>query len=167
MTEDLRTAKDIQRVRELLLKEQNGLDLLTGLPIPSGKQVLDHNHSDELYVRGVLHRNCNSALGRIENIWLRDLSWWYPKTLQDFLRDTANYLDREKDTRYRHNSYLKKLKTWYNALNASQQNKVLLTLGSIEGSNPAKRKELFAKIILDRSLGFIYIRDVINQVKEK
>jgi hypothetical protein len=34
------------------------------------------------------------------------------------------------------------------------------------GSNPAKRKELFSRIVLDRSKGFCYIVDVINQVKE-
>ena len=54
----------------------------------------------------------------------------------------------------------------FNALSASQQNKVLATLGSTEGSNPAKRKELFAKLVLNRSLGYDTIRTVINQVKE-
>lgn len=165
MTIDLYTTKDTTRVRELLLEEQQGLDLLTGLEIPKGKSVLDHQHFDELFVRGVLHRNCNSALGRIENTFTRDLSWWYPYSLSEFLRQAAIYLEREPDTRYRHNSFQKKLKTLFNALSASQQNKVLLSLGSIEGSNPAKRKELFSKIVLDRSKGFVYIADVINRVR--
>lgn len=167
MTEDLYTTKDTTRIRELLLEEQQGLDLLTGLEIPKGKSVLDHQHFDELFVRGVLHRNCNSALGRIENTFTRDLSWWYPYSLSEFLRQAATYLEREPDTRYRHNSFQKKLKTMFNALSASHQNKVLELLGSETGSNPKTRKELFSKLVLTRSLGYEIISNVINQVKEK
>lgn len=166
MTEDLYTTKDTTRIRELLLEEQQGLDLLTGLEIPKGKSVLDHQHFDELFVRGVLHRNCNSALGRIENTFTRDLSWWYPYSLSEFLRQAATYLEREPDTRYRHNSFIKRLKTDFNKLNANQQKDVLKIFGVVEGGNINFRKKLFNEIVLDRENGFCYIRDVINQVKE-
>lgn len=166
MTEDLYATKDIQRIRELLLKEQQGLDLLTGLPIPNRQAVTDHKHDDEQLVRGILHRQCNAVLGKVENLWVRYLSYWYPNDLQTFLRQTADYLDREPDTRYRHPNYQKKLKTWYNALTARQQNDVLIKMGASEGANAAKRKELFSKVILDRKNSFVTIRDVILQAKE-
>ena len=165
-TEDLYTAKDTARIRELLFNEQNGLDLLTGLPLDKSKLVLDHRHDDEQFVRGVIHRSVNSALGRIENTWLRDLSWWYPESLSTFLRKAADYLDRPVDTRYRHPDAInKRLKVQFNKLNATQQNQVLVALGSTEGSNPSKRKELFAKIVLTRGIGYDTIRNVINDVK--
>jgi len=164
-TIDLYTVKDVQRIRELLFKEQNGLDLLTGLPIPENSRVLDHNHNDEQLVRGVLHRFCNTTLGKIEGLYSRYLSFWYKDDLQTFLRKTADYLDLEQDTRYRHPNFQKKLKVFFNKLNALQQNKVLVKLGGTEGSNPAKRKEIFGKLVLDRSLGYEVILSAINQVK--
>ena len=166
MTTDLFTTKDTTRVRELLYDEQQGLDLLTGLPLDKSKWVLDHRHDDEQFVRGVIHRSINAALGRIENTWLRDLAWWYPEDLPTFLRKTALYLERPTDTRYRHPNFQKKLKVEFNKLSASQQNKVLELLGSETGSNPQKRKELFSKLVLTRSLGYEIISNVINTVKE-
>lgn len=165
-TEDLYTIADVKRVRELLLKEQQGLDLLTKLEIPQGKAVMDHRHDDEQLVRGVLHRNVNSALGRFENSFLRDLSWWYPYSLPTFLRQAADYLELE-DTRYRHNKWIDKVKTKFSALNAKQQDAVLESLGSPKGNNSKQRKELFNKAVLDRNLGFKYIADVINKVKNQ
>lgn len=169
-TEDLYTAKDTTRIRELLLKEQEGLDLLTGLPIPEKQAVTDHKHDSEQFVRGVLHRQSNASLGKLEGIWTRYLSYWYPYDLPTFLRQAADYIekfDKEPDTRYRHPNWQKKVKTEFNKLNATQQNQVLVALGSTEGSNPSKRKELFAKIVLTRGIGYDTIRNVINDVKEK
>lgn len=168
LTEDLYTVKDVQRVRELLLKEQNGLDLITNLIIPQKSACLDHVHNDEQLVRGVLHRQSNAVLGKLEGVWTRYLSYWYPHDLPTFLRQAADYLEnteRNPDKRYRHPNWIKKLKTMFNALNASQQNKVLEKLGVPQGSNPSKRKEIFAKVILDREKGFEYIRGVIDTVK--
>lgn len=167
MTQDLHSAKDVKTVREVLLKEQNGLDLLTNIPIPDNSAVLDHCHDDEQLVRGVLHRQCNVVLGKIENLWTRYLSYWYPYNLQTFLRQAADYLDKKQDTRFRHPDFQKKLKIWYNKLTAKQQNDVLKALGKNEGVNLNQRREMFSKLVLDKKLSFCYIRDVINQVKEK
>ncbi len=166
MTLDIYTPSDLKKVRELLLIEQEGKDLLTGLEIPQGKAVTDHRHDTECLVRGVLHRNCNSALGRIENTFLRDLSWWYPHSISEFLRLAAVYLEKGEDKRYRHNSFIKHLKVQFNKLTAKQQNQVLTVLGSTEGVNIKNRKELFAKVVLQRELGYDKIRSVIQLVKE-
>ena len=52
-----------------LLKEQDGLCPLCGKPIDlriPKEMVLDHDHTTG-QVRGVLHRSCNSAEGRVAN----------------------------------------------------------------------------------------------------
>ena len=61
----LYTTKDVQKVREQLYKEQEGIDPITGLTIPEKQKVLDHDHSNH-YVRAVLHRQTNAVLGKIE-----------------------------------------------------------------------------------------------------
>ena len=57
----LYTTKDIQKVREQLYRDQEGIDPITGLPIPDKQKVLDHDHSNH-YVRSVLHRQTNAVL---------------------------------------------------------------------------------------------------------
>ena len=52
-----------------LLKEQDGKCPLCGKPIDvtiKGEAVLDHDH-DTGQVRGVLHRSCNAAEGKVAN----------------------------------------------------------------------------------------------------
>ena len=117
MTTNLYTSKDVQKVRDQLTKEQDNLDRLTSLPIPDKQHVLDHNHETQ-YVRGVLHRQVNAALGKIENIWKRYLSTWYPGDLQMFLRQSAQYLELPDDKRWYHPAWIKKIKTEFNKLNA-------------------------------------------------
>lgn len=51
------------------LKQQGGLCPLCGLPIDAtvkGEVVVDHDHDTGL-IRGVLHRSCNSAEGKVAN----------------------------------------------------------------------------------------------------
>lgn len=168
-TVDLFTTKDTTRIRELLLKEQNGLDLITGLEIPPKQAVTDHKHDNEQFVRGILHRQTNASLGKLEGVWTRYLSYWYPYDLPTFLRQAADYIekfDKEPDKRFRHPNWQKKVKTKFNALNAKQQDKVLLALGSQQGKNVKERRDIFSKIVLDRNLGFDKISSVIDKVKE-
>ena len=63
----LYTTKDVQKVREKLYEEQEGVDPITGLIIPANQKVLDHCH-DSQFVRAVLHRQTNAVLGKIENL---------------------------------------------------------------------------------------------------
>lgn len=162
MTQDLYTQADIKRIRQLLYEEQQGLCALTKLPVEFKDVHLDHAHDSEQLVRGVLHKAANMSLGKIENIAVRYL-YWYPYTLPEFLRQVADYLEKEKDTRYRHVDWQKRVRVMYNKLNAKQQNKVLTVLGSIEGGNIKSRKELFAKVVLDRNLGYNVIVETIEK----
>ena len=57
--------KDVAPLRSRLLTEQNSQCRLCGEEIIDDA-VLDHDHRSGL-LRGVLHRGCNSLLGKIEN----------------------------------------------------------------------------------------------------
>jgi hypothetical protein len=164
VTKDLYTTKDVALVREQLLLEQDGYDKLTLTPVLPKQACLDHNH-DTLLVRGVLNRQSNAALGKLEGVYTRYLSYWYEGTLSTFLRQAAEYLERPDDTRWRHPHFLKKLKTSFNKLPEGDKSKVLKDLGYDDGKNSKDRKVMFAKLILDRNLGYEVIHSSINQQK--
>lgn len=165
MTKSLYNTKDIADVRTALTLEQKGLDRLTSLPIATKQHCLDHCHKT-MRVRGVLDRQSNAALGRIENTFTRYIAYWYPYDLQTFLRASADYLDLEEDTRWYHSAWQKKIVTLFNKLPTKQQDTVLQYFNQPKGSNSVQRKESFKKIVLDRELGFETIRNVILQLKE-
>jgi hypothetical protein len=147
------------------VEEQKGVCALTGELIEEGQAVLDHDHSTQ-YVRGVLHRQTNVVLGKIENLWKRYLAWWYTGDLPTFLRKTADYLERDKDTRYYHPHWIKKAKTEFNKLKSTERQKVLNRMTKESNcTNDTERKALFAKLILTRQYGFDTIQSIMNDVK--
>jgi len=81
-------AKDIKAQRELQLKKQKGVCPLCKTIIQSEDAALDHCHSTGL-VRMVLHRWCNSVLGRVEN-WSKRVGKTDHLT---FLKNTTVYLE--------------------------------------------------------------------------
>ena len=170
-TEDLYTTSDVKRVREFLLQEQGNKCAALGIPIkPDRTPVLDHFHNDEQLVRGVLEREVNAFLGVIENANKRYLRYWLPTPLPEVLKALAGYLERSEatsDRRFRHNGWLKKVKVWFNKLQAKKMDEVLVQLGSSPGKNLVDRKAKFAKVVLDRSLGYDTISQVIKSTKEK
>lgn len=165
MTQHLYTTKDVQAVREKLLREQNGLDLVTNLPIPPKQGVLDHDHKTQ-FVRGVLHRQTNAVLGKLENAYIRYIAWWYEGTLSDFLRGCADYLDREQPQNYIHPAFVKFLQVQFNKLSEPQKKKVLAHFGSDEGTNGKQRKALFQKVILRKENTMQEFLEVINKEKD-
>ena len=169
MTTDLYTATDVKNAREQLLEEQQGKCAITGITIrPDRTAVLDHVHDDEQLVRAVIERETNALLGVTENAYKRHIKYWSDIPLSTLLRYIADYLDKyPKDKRYRHSSWVAKVKVFFNKLNSKQQDSVLESLGSTKGTNLKDRKAKFAKVVLDRSLGYAKIVTVINDVKEK
>lgn len=167
MTTDLYTIKDVQNVRNKLLEEQEGKDLLTGLEIPNKQAVLDHSHDNNQYVRAVLHRQSNAALGKIENLYTRYLSYWYPNDLSTFLRQCADYLELEQDDRYRHPGWIKKVQTFFNKLKEADKDKVLVSLGSAKGSNSKDRKDKLKKLINSKSIPYQTFVTVIERVQDE
>lgn len=160
-TLDLYTTKDVQQAREKLLLEQDGFDKLTLTKIEKGQACLDHNHNT-LFVRGVLNRQTNAALGKLEGVYTRYLAHWYKGSLSNFLRQSAEYLERKDDKRWRHPHWLKKVKTRFNKLTEKEKALILLALTNEEGKNGKERKELFAKAILQRELGYEKIDNILK-----
>lgn len=162
MTKDLYTTKDVKEVREILLKEQKGLDAITKKP--TKKPCLDHRHDSEQLVRGVLDFTSNSFLGHVENAFKRRLEFCVDEPLSVILRACAQYLeDTSTEDRFRHPKWIKKCLTEFRKLSASTQNEVLKGLGSDTGKNPAERLKKFNELCLTRGIGFCTIRDVIKQ----
>ena len=161
--EHLYTTKDVARVRDKLYKEQGGRDLITGLVIPPKQSVLDHCH-DSQFVRAVLHRQTNAVLGKIENLEMRFLSWWYEGSLSDFLRGCADYLDKEHEQKYLHPAFIKKLQVQFNKLNEKQKQNVLSYFGEETGVNSTQRKLTFKKFILKRSHS---MRDILQVIQKE
>ena len=160
--EHLYTPVDVKRVRESLYKEQEGKDALTGLPLDIKQAVTDHNHKTQ-YVRGVLHRQSNAVLGKIENLWGRYLKFWYNGTLSDFLRQAASYLERKDDERYIHPGFLKHLSVLFNKLSEASKKAVLADLGQPQGGNVAERKRLFKKALLTKKFTYEGVKKIIQE----
>lgn len=167
MTEQthLYSPKDVAKVRELLYNEQDGKDALTGQDLPKEKACLDHNHHTQ-FVRSVLHRQINAALGKLEGVHTRYLSHVYEGTLSDFLRASAEYLERKDDGRYIHPGWLRKSQTLFNSLPEGDKKAVLATLGQSQGGNSTERKKLFKTALNTKKFTFEYIKNLINERKK-
>lgn len=61
---------EVKPVRESMLVRQGGKCELCGCPVTQATAVLDHCHKSGV-IRAVLHRGCNSLLGKIENNYRR------------------------------------------------------------------------------------------------
>jgi len=161
----LYTPTDVAKVRKILYEEQEGKDALTGLELPTDKLCLDHCHQSQ-FVRGVLHRQVNAALGKLEGVHTRYLSYWYEGTLPDFLRQAADYLEKEQDTRYVHPGWLKKAQTMFNTLSEGDKKAVLEALGKSQGGNSTERKKIFKAALMTRKFTYKQIKAMIEERKK-
>jgi hypothetical protein len=174
MKKSLYNPKDVARVRDELFDKQDQKCAITGLAIDKREAVLDHCHSSN-HVRAVLHRQSNATLGKIENMWNRYLAWWYPHDLATFLRQCADYLERQHPQEYYHPGWKKDVLASFNKLQALPQMEVLQDLYDAVGldipvdkkNNSTIRKAQFKKLILNRSLGYDIIVSTIQNVKDK
>lgn len=82
-------AKDLPAFKGLLYQKQNGLCAICHHPFKLDfNSVLDHDHVTGL-CRGLVHRNCNSLLGKLETYSKR-----YPTDLTAFLHGVQAYLQQ-------------------------------------------------------------------------
>lgn len=160
MTEDLYTPADVKRVRDLLIREQDRLCGITGVPTALSDYHLDHRHDDQQYVRSAAHKQANMALGKLENLAVRYL-YWYPHGLPDFLRKCADYLEKPADKRWRHPGWMKKITTLFNKLPTKSQDNVLQYLLQTKGNNSEERKKLFKKALLSKDFNFDQVKALI------
>lgn len=164
---DLYTPKDVKGIRDKLLELQEGDCAILGQVPDDRSFVLDHIHDSEQLVRGVLERECNAFVGVIENAHRRHLAYWVSTPLPDLLRAVASYLENCTGHPIRHPGWIKKVKVAFNKLNSKQQEFVIKSLGHNKPTkNIVDRRKVFAKLVLDRTLGFDVIMEVLNKAKE-
>lgn len=88
-------ASQVRAYREQQWREQNGICPLCQHYIEPAAAVLDHNHRTG-YNRAVLHRFCNSYLGKIENNIRRNCLT--DAQVQNILRNAHAYMSKSLDT---------------------------------------------------------------------
>lgn len=86
--------KDIPILRETLLKEQNNVCALCGLPLQLENSTLDHSHKSGR-IRQVLHRNCNLYLSKFENS--RQLNKITDEMFENIINNVLTYLKTERE----------------------------------------------------------------------
>ncbi len=93
-------ASEVAAFRNRLLAEQEGRCAVCKNPLSADEAVLDHNHTTG-EVRGVLHRGCNSTLGKIEN-HMKIAKLTAPGVLARFLAGVVPYLFKQEYTGVRY-----------------------------------------------------------------
>lgn len=166
MVKHLYTPKDVAEVRELLYEQQENADCLSGMKIKNADCVLDHDHETQL-VRAVLHRQSNSFVGKLENNFKRMIAWWYEGSISDFLRDCADYLEKDFEKNYYHPAWLKKCQVEFNKLPEPLKGSVLRSLGLVDGRNKVERNKLFRKALMSREHSFESVLKLIQDTKQE
>lgn len=161
MNKSLYTASELKQERDRLIALQSGIDPITKEPF-SEVICVDHCHSTQ-HTRGALNRNSNAFEGLVFNAYKRCLSWLTDKPLPEILRNLASYLEQDYSKNPYHPSFTKSLKTQFNKLPAKRMDEVLVELGSTPGKNLVERKAKFAKVVLDRKLGY---NTILNAIKK-
>jgi len=163
-TKHLYNSKEVSSVREQLYKEQNGLDKVTGLKLEYKDSVTDHDHKSQ-YVRGIIHRQVNAVIGKIENMHIRYIKWWCTTPLPALLRQIADYLELPQDKRHVHPNWLKTCQTKFHALNEKSKTSVLHNMSLPDGKNSTERKDIFKKALLTRRFTLSQIENILLKGK--
>lgn len=161
------TTKDIKELREFLFEQQDGVDMLMGLKLEDKQAVLDHCH-DSQHVRGVIGRQPNAALGKIENLYKRFIAPNYDVSLEYFLIQCVKYINANPDYAAYHPKWIKKCMTEFRKLKEGQKCAILREF-NIQG-NPKKSKErveLFEKFLKKRLVTFGEVIEEIDFYKEQ
>lgn len=159
----LLTADDVNRVRKALVELQGGIDPVTKEELRT--PCLDHLHDSTQQVRGVLSREINVLVGKIENTYTRNIKYWCDLPLPFLLRGIADYLEQEP-LEIIHPNWKKKATTAFNKLSAKEQDRVLKNFGYsiMLKPNPAKRKAAFKRLLTSRSVTY---GEVIEEIKNE
>jgi hypothetical protein len=119
------------------------------LDIKTRDWVLDHDHQTGL-VRGVISRQANSLLGKVENFFLK-MCKGRKEDLPNTLEAMAAYLEREELDVLHPVGLTQLTKKFANSLTAAEQIAELKAIGGSEAeieacTNLKHRKELFRKL---------------------
>lgn len=159
----LYTPKDVSEVRKKLWESQDKKDAVTGVDLEFKDSVTDHDHQTQ-FVRAILHRQVNSFIGKLENNFIRMIRWWYKGTLPEFLRQCADYLEKNHPREYLHPAWMKRCQTDYNKLpSEASKRSVLIRMGSVDGKNGTERKKLFRGLLMSRKFSFSEIQQILKE----
>lgn len=143
--------KDLKLERERLFKEQDGFDPLVYKKIIN--PVLDHDHK-EGYIRGVLDREVNQFVGKIEQNYIRFIKWKYPDiALSELLKNISYYLEKDYSSNMYHPNHLKTLIRKFSSGKKEQQIRVLEILGLklvTNGYSKAELTKMYKKLLLNQ-----------------
>lgn len=99
------TTKELKELRSTLHQAQDGICPIMAISIPLENMVIDHQHrrnKEEAIgnngaglIRGAIQRHANALEGKITNNWRRYGMDKFDISLSDFLRNLADYLDRD------------------------------------------------------------------------
>lgn len=147
MTDRLKNSKDAADYRNKLLKEQDYIDPITKEKIQKGSEVLDHAHYGEQRCRGVLARECNSWEGKVTNAFNRYMKHLTNKPLPEILRNLADYLEQENDSKPIHHTALGLDVKKFSRKPADEQKQILQSFDVEPESNQKKRANQARKLI--------------------
>ena len=157
----LNSADDVSRVRKKLEQLQHGIDPITKQPLVS--PCLDHAHDSSQQVRGVISREINVLVGKIENTYGRNIKYWCNVPLADILRRIADYLEQE-NLPIVHPDWKRKCITAFNKLTAAQKDRLLggFNAAVLGKPNPAKRSAAFKKLLSSRCVTYGEVLEEVN-----
>ncbi len=160
MTIDLYNTADVKKVRELLYKEQKGIDPILKEYIDIKDSVCDHDHKTQ-HCRAALHRQTNAFEGLCFNAYNRCLAWLTDKPLPEILRNMADYLENDYSSKPHHNGWIKRVQTDFKKLKAVQQQFVLEKMKVNQGSNNTERLKIFTKALKSKQYSYDEIKEYI------
>lgn len=159
------STKDVQEARGELLKQQKGIDPITkqNVYVP----CVDHAHDETQQVRGIIGREVNSFLGKVENSHARYVKYQCDLPLADVLRNVADYLEADFPPVI-HTGWMDKCTTKFKSLNAEKQKYFLNIINSNTiGSNATARVKSLRKILVKRLLSQGEFYEIFQYLAEK
>jgi hypothetical protein len=162
------TTNDITNWRNKLIKEQNGLDPITGEPF-TGRVCLDHDHArtgeSAQRVRGVLSQASNTVEGKIKAIYYRYLAYATDQPLHVILRNLSEYYQKDNQHLPLHPAWIKTATAAFSGLSEPSKALVLGELGKANAGNSLVRKKLFLDAVKSKKFSYNQLMDLIAKVK--
>jgi hypothetical protein len=160
------TPTDVAHWRDRLVKEQQGIDPITGEAF-FGRVCLDHDHNqDSQRVRGVLSQATNTAEGKIKAIYHRYLKYMTDQPLHVILRNLSDYYQKDNSHLPLHPSWIKTVQTAFSALPEPKKTLVLKELGKENGANSNQRKEIMLDCIKSKKYRYNQLMELIHKHKQ-
>lgn len=157
--------KDLKQTREELLKLQQGKDLITKETVRN--PCLDHDHGINQQVRGVIGREVNVFLGKVENGYYRYIGYWSDIPLPDLLENMAEYIRRPNEEIV-HKGWIDVSVRKFKSLAAVRQKYLLKIINSNNiGGNQDTRVKSLRKVLVSGSISYGEFFEYFDYVKEK